>query len=345
MDRSTLAETVRSVLSAWPSSPGLPPPSLILDQLSICCDIFHSESSLLNLHGSFTIVGDLHGNFTDLLRIFDRSGYPPSTSYLFLGDLIDRGPNSVEVLLLLFALKILYKDQIYFVRGNHECASICGTFGFKTECEVKLGLTVYEKFIDCFSFLPFAATVNSKILCVHGGISADVRSLKEIEELKRPMVSSESPISNGIVWSDPRAGASGFDPSERGLGAAFNGVVLDNFLKENGLSLLVRGHEMCVNGYEWPFGVEGKCLTVFSSSDYCGVGNSSAVVKVEVNGDLGFQIFEALSEKEKRVKVVLSPEWLLNAAFDSAAGLLDFESEADGDQEWLDIAMDLFSGF
>jgi protein phosphatase len=346
MDRSGAADTVLCVLSTCTSTPRLPQTNAVLEQISLCRDIFRSEPSLLDIHGAFVIVGDIHGNLTDLVRIFERTGYPPSTNYLFLGDVVDRGPNSVEAILLLFALKILFKDHIYFVRGNHECDSICSTFGFQTECEVKLGTTVYSQFIDCFSFLPFAARLNSSVLCVHGGISADVKSLKNIEALPRPMPSFYSPVSFGLVWSDPRPEGTGFDPSDRGSGEYFNPVVLADFLKENGLSLLVRGHEMCENGYDWPLGPDGKCLTVFSTSDYCGIGNLAAVAKIAIDGDVKFEVFEI---QTARRKMVLIPECILQETFDPTGGLLGVETGLDAEQDLLDPricdSVDLFSEF
>jgi protein phosphatase len=333
------------------ASPGratsLPPPGQILDQIALCREIFAAESSLLDLHGSFVIVGDIHGNLTDLVRIFERMRYPPDTKYVLIGDFVDRGPNSVEVMLLLFALKLLYKDHIYLVRGNHECDSLCNLFGFKGECEMKLGSAVYSAIVDCFTFLPFAARINGKVLCLHGGIGPEVSDLRSIEELDRPMRSYESPVSNALVWSDPRIDVEGFVASERGTGSFYSSEALDHFLSENGLSLLIRGHEFCPDGYDQPFGEDGKCITVFSSSDYCGAGNSSAVIRLDEMGNPGFEVFRPITANSGH-RIAMIPDWIMKAG-----GSLSVQtSEIDSDLEDLSLldmvildSVDLFTEF
>jgi protein phosphatase len=271
-------------------------------------------------------------------------GYPPLTRYVFLGDCVDRGVHSVEILLLLFALKILFQNDVFIVRGNHEDDTICSTFGFREECVEKLGITVYQKFIECFAFLPFAAKLNQTVLCVHGGISPELRLLNDIETLMRPMLSHESPVSNGIVWSDPRADADGFAPSPRGSGYVFNSETLNDFLNKNGLSLLIRGHEWCYDGFERPFGLEGKCLTVFSSSDYCGFGNPAAVVKLDEGNNLEFESFEPLTETVEKW-VVLFPEWLLSSTFDVQICNDDEEEFQSQDDMMMLEEAELFSEF
>jgi protein phosphatase len=346
----SLTDTVLSVLTVYASPDGiasLPPPEQILEQISQCRELFAAEPSLLDLHGSFVVVGDIHGNVTDLVRIFERMGYPPDAKYVVIGDFVDRGPNSVEVMLLLFALKLLFKDDIFLVRGNHECDSLCRSFGFKGECEMKLGSAVYTNFIECFAFLPFAARINGKVLCVHGGIGPEVPNLEAIEGLCRPMRSYDSPVSNALVWSDPRAEVTGFTPSDRGLGSFYNSEVLEHFLSAHGLSLLIRGHEFCPDGYDRPFGVDGKCITVFSSSDYCGAGNSAAVIRVDPMADPVFEVFAPILANSGH-RIAMIPEWVIASGGDSRAPFDELESDLDG-PNFLDLVVidsaDLFTEF
>jgi predicted phosphodiesterase len=177
--------------------------------------MFKDDCSLLELAGNFTVVGDIHGNIDDLLRVFERRGYPPETNYLFLGDYVDRGQNSVEVLIMLYSLKVLFPSNIYLIRGNHECESVTAVYGFKREVCRRFSVQVYQKFVKSFSHLPYAAVVNNKYFCVHGGISPDLASVDEIADIEKPQISAASSLANDMVWSDP-LDVNGFVKSDRG---------------------------------------------------------------------------------------------------------------------------------
>jgi diadenosine tetraphosphatase ApaH/serine/threonine PP2A family protein phosphatase len=279
----------------------------------------------------------------DLLRILERTGYPPACRYLFLGDYVDRGANSVEVLLLLFGLKVLFPTDIYLIRGNHECDSICAFYGFKTECQEKFDTQAYLQFIECFSYLPFAATINSAIFCAHGGIAPDFSSLDEIADLPRPMLSLESAVSSGLVWSDPRASSPGYEASDRGSGFLFNARKLGRFLASNGLCLMLRSHEACADGYERPFGTDGGCVTVFSTSDYCGIGNTAAVALVSEDNVVTFETFHAMSSREWAKRTVLIPNWIFGICIGSQVSIRKLD---DGHllRTLVDDSIDLLSG-
>ncbi|CDI81289.1 serine/threonine protein phosphatase, putative, partial [Eimeria acervulina] len=111
-------------------------------------DITSNEPNLLRLSDPITVVGDIHGQYYDLLKLLDVGGDPDTTQYLFLGDYVDRGSFSVEVLLLLFALKLNYPSRVWLLRGNHECRQMTSFFNFRDECESKYDMAVYYAFME-----------------------------------------------------------------------------------------------------------------------------------------------------------------------------------------------------
>jgi protein phosphatase len=270
------------------------------------CECLWSEPSLLKLDGKFTVVGDIHGNLTDLLRIFEKIGYPPHKNYLFLGDYVDRGDNSLEVITLLFCLKLLYPSHIYLLRGNHECESISSFYGFKREVLANYSLKIYNAFTNAFKYLPFAAVLNDSIFCVHGGIGPSV-SLQKISDLSRPMLASDSKLTEDLVWSDPNPTVDDFELSDRGSGSIYGPEQVKTFFKDNKLVKLIRSHEMANEGYTEVF---KNCYTVFSNTNYCGIGNSSAVANVE-NIQITFETFQPLSKKELSKRRVILPDFIL----------------------------------
>ncbi|BFU22135.1 Ser/Thr protein phosphatase family protein [Entamoeba histolytica HM-1:IMSS-B] len=251
--------------------------------------IFMSQPVFLALDAPLTIVGDIHGQFFDLLRIFYQNGIPPDKKYLFLGDYVDRGKNGVEVLCLLYALKIKYPEHIYLIRGNHETACLNRFYGFYDECLRKYGnLYIWNAFISTFNVYPFAALINDKILCIHGGLSPLLKKLDQIKRITRPVDIPEEGLICDLVWADPSLENNGFSSNNRGTGCAFGMDVLNEFLNENNLQLLIRAHEM-VDGFTV---LDGVCVTVFSAPYYCGtINNSGAYVTISTNLTLDFHKF------------------------------------------------------
>ncbi|RZC35152.1 FKBP C, Metallophos, and/or TPR 11 domain containing protein [Asbolus verrucosus] len=129
---------------------------------------------------------DIHGQYTDLLRLFEYGGFPPEANYLFLGDYVDRGKQSLETICLLLAYKIKYPENFFLLRGNHECASINRIYGFYDECKRRYNIKLWKTFTDCFNCLPIAAIIDEKIFCCHGGLSPDLQGMEQIRRIMRP---------------------------------------------------------------------------------------------------------------------------------------------------------------
>lgn len=137
-------------------------------------DLFTAQPVFLELSTPVKIVSDIHGQYKDLLRFLDLARHPPYSNYLFLGDYVDRGKQSIESICLLFAYKIKYPETVFLLRGNHECENITKIYGFYEECQKRYSISLWKKFVTAFNMLPVAALIDDKILCMHGGLSKDM---------------------------------------------------------------------------------------------------------------------------------------------------------------------------
>ena len=280
----------------------IPFPMLSENLLASLCDqaipVLREQPSLLRLKSPIVIVGDLHGNLRDLLRIFMKVGKPPETSFLFLGDYVDRGDYSVEVLSLLLALAVTHPDKVFLLRGNHEFRDICERYGFRDEI-----MTVYQrdflfaKFLTVMDVLPIAAVLNESIFCVHGGLSPTLNSLSQIEEIKRPPELTR--LLYDLMWSDPGNVTRTFCESPRGSGCCWGIEATNKFLDENNLKIIVRAHEMVEEGIrKWN---KGRGYTVFSSSNYrFDDGNSGGVLKVDSEANIEEVTFPVISRLRRQ---------------------------------------------
>lgn len=229
----------------------------------------------------FTVCGDVHGQFYDLLNIFELNGLPSEENpYLFNGDFVDRGSFSVEVILTLFAFKCMCPSAIYLSRGNHESKSMNKIYGFEGEVRSKLSETFVELFAEVFCCLPLAHVLNQKVFVVHGGLfSVDGVKLSDIKAIDRFCEPPEEGLMCELLWSDPQP-LPGRGPSKRGVGLSFGADVTKRFLQDNSLDLVVRSHEVKDEGYEIEH--DGKLITVFSAPNYCDqMGNKGAFIRFE----------------------------------------------------------------
>lgn len=267
--------------------------------LDTVVDILKEDPVLLELRAPITVVGDIHAQYHDLLRIFDLAKYPPTTNYLFLGDYVDRGKQSIETVCLLFSYKILYPKNIYMLRGNHECTYINRLYGFYDECERLYNDSIYHKFSSVFNWLPIAATIEEKIFCIHGGISPYLKTLDDIRSLKRPMEIPEEGLLCDLVWSDPRPDADGWEDNERGTSYCFGLKQVEDFLNKFNFDLICRAHQAVMPGYEFSYPGSQAMITLFSAPNYCyEYENKGAILHVNENLICSFSVLEPVTYDE-----------------------------------------------
>ncbi|KAI8922281.1 serine/threonine protein phosphatase Pzh1 [Powellomyces hirtus] len=262
--------------------------------MSVCYaarQVLLSQPTLLDLLPPVHIVGDIHGQYDDLLRIFDLCGHPPQTNYLFLGDYVDRGKQSLETILLLLCYKIKYPENFFILRGNHECASVNRVYGFYDECKRRCTLKIWRLFTDVFNCLPIAALVAGKIFCVHGGLSPSLQAMDDIRAISRPSDVPDFGLLNDLLWSDPSEQANDWEDNERGVSYCFGKQIVSEFLQRHDLDLVCRAHMVVEEGYE--FFNNRTLVTVFSAPNYCGEFDNKGAVMF-VNEDLlcSFEILQ-----------------------------------------------------
>ena len=256
-------------------------------------EIFLSQPSLLELAPPVKVVGDVHGQYHDLIRIFSKCGFPPKTNYLFLGDYVDRGKQSLETILLLLCYKIKYPENFFLLRGNHECANVTRVYGFYDECKRRCNIKTWKLFIDTFNTLPIAAIVAEKIFCVHGGLSPVLNSMDEIRNIARPTDVPDFGLLNDLLWSDPADTINEWEDNERGVSYVFSKVAINKFLSKFNFDLVCRAHMVVEDGYE--FFNDRTLVTVFSAPNYCGeFDNWGAVMGVLEDLLCSFELLDPL---------------------------------------------------
>ena len=226
-------------------------------------ELFLSQPALLELSPPVKIVGDVHGQYTDLIRMFEMCGFPPNSNFLFLGDYVDRGKQSLETILLLLCYKLRYPENFFLLRGNHECANVTRVYGFYDECKRRCNVKVWKTFVDTFNTLPIAAIVAGKIFCVHGGLSPSLSHMDDIRNIARPTDVPDYGLLNDLLWSDPADMEADWEANERGVSYCFGKKVIMEFLQKHDFDLVCRAHMVVEDGYE--FFNERILVTVFSA--------------------------------------------------------------------------------
>ena len=262
-------------------------------------EILYNEGPIISIQTPITVCGDIHGQFCDLLRLFDVGGAPPETRYLFLGDYVDRGYNSIETFALLLSYKVKYPNNFFLLRGNHECKEVNKMYGLYDENINRFGHPgPYKMCNEVFEFLPLSAVVDGKLFCVHGGLSPGIKVIEQIGFFDRKNeIQSDSPISD-LLWSDPDD-IDGWGVNQRGAGYLYGKNPTKEFLHNNRLKMMARAHQLAMEGYQWHFN-EKQLVTVWSAPNYMyRSGNKASVMFVDDNLNCDFRIFDAVQDEER----------------------------------------------
>eukprot|EP00418_Pyrodinium_bahamense_P004851 CAMPEP_0179010960 /NCGR_PEP_ID=MMETSP0796-20121207/413_1 /TAXON_ID=73915 /ORGANISM="Pyrodinium bahamense, Strain pbaha01" /LENGTH=298 /DNA_ID=CAMNT_0020706315 /DNA_START=69 /DNA_END=965 /DNA_ORIENTATION=+ len=294
-------EIISTMLEAKGQRPStkvkLPGEPELKQMLNMVGDIFLQQSALLELEAPLKIVGDVHGQYWDLLRLFEFGGFPPESNYLFLGDYVDRGKNSLEVIILLLAYKVKYPENFFMLRGNHECAAITRIYGFYDECKRRYNIKVWKFFCDVFNKLPFCAVVDEKIFCVHGGPSPEMNSLEQVRRLARPTDVPDTGMICDFLWADPDKDIAGWAENDRGVSFIFGPDVVQKFCDKFDFDLIVRAHQVVEDGYE--FFAKRQLITLFSAPNYCGeFDNAGAMMTIDETLMCSFKVLKPVQKKK-----------------------------------------------
>lgn len=263
--------------------------------ITAATNLLRREPNMLSVAAPVTVCGDIHGQYYDLMKLFEVGGDPKNTRYLFLGDYVDRGSFSIECLLYLYALKLTYPDTLWMLRGNHECKHLTEYFTFKSECLHKYSEAIYEECLTSFNALPLAALMNKQFFCVHGGISPELKLLDDLNRLDRFREPPTRGLMCDLLWADP---IEDYDEDNidqtfmrntvRGCSYAFTYKASCQFLERTGLLSIIRAHEAQDAGYRMYKRTKTmgfpSLLTMFSAPNYLdNYNNKAAVLKYENN--------------------------------------------------------------
>ena len=271
-------------------------------------EVLRNEENVLRVESPLSICGDVHGDFDNVLEIFDIFGKPPEGRYLFLGDYVDRGDKSVETVMILLCYKIKYPDDVFLIRGNHESTHPTITFGFYNEVMAKYSdFTVWQSFIEAFKYLPLAAVIDTKIFCVHGGLCPSFHSISQLDFVDRFIELPRSGLILDVLWSDPFDGY-GFETSPRQAGFRWGQDVSKKFARDNKIDLIVRGQEMKCGGYQ--IAHDETVITIFSTPNYARVFSEAAVMEVISPTEREITKFRPTQWERNMSQMVFDNPWL-----------------------------------
>ncbi|KAK0428867.1 hypothetical protein QR680_011053 [Steinernema hermaphroditum] len=278
----------------------------IFELLERALEVYQRTPALIDVPAPVNVCGDIHGQYRDLMWIFQACGMPHSTRFLFLGDYVDRGPRSVEVIVLLLSLKVKFPQNVFLLRGNHELKNINKCYGFLKELQSRFNcyLKLYEKFNEVFSEMPLAAIIRDKIICMHGGLSPSLNSIDDIRNIKKPLMTvKDVPLAQDLLWSDPQLGVKGFEPNKvRAVSYVFGEDAVEAKLKQLNLGMMIRAHQAVEFGYA--FFAHRRLVTVFSASEYnSDLCNFAAVAKVDKELQVSFAQFKPAGYEAHRRKM------------------------------------------
>lgn len=263
-------------------------------------NVLIEESNVPCLSTPVTLCGDIHGQFPDLLELFSIAGEVNAgeNHYVFMGDLVDRGYNSVETLSLLLLLKVRYPAKVTLLRGNHETRQVTMIYGFFDECSKKYGSSdVWKACTNVFDCFPIAALVDGKALCVHGGLSPELRTIDRMHLLNRRVEVPNEGAFCDLMWSDPAEDIPDWMVSPRGAGYYYGANVTREFLHLNKLTLIARAHQLVQEGYKYHFDEERLC-TVWSAPNYCyRCGNVASVLRIYPDQSREFVVFREVERQ------------------------------------------------
>ncbi|KAA6377982.1 MAG: putative Serine/threonine-protein phosphatase 6 catalytic subunit [Streblomastix strix] len=273
--------------------------------LALCdyvIEILLEEPNCIAVQAPVTICGDIHGQFYDLLQLFKMGGQVPRTKYVFMGDYVDRGHYSLETLTYLLCLKAKYPDRIVLLRGNHETRSISQSYGFFDDCMKRYGYSYpWIKCNEVFDALPIAALISNEILCVHGGLSPDIRTLAQISMVPRRQEVPPQGALSDLMWSDPDTQVLEWMMSQRGAGYLFGQKVTNEFNHINKLTLLCRAHQLVMEGYMYSFPSE-SLVTVWSAPNYCyRCGNIASIMQLSPSLERRFILYSEVPDSMREI--------------------------------------------
>eukprot|EP00980_Cylindrotheca_fusiformis_P022447 scaffold9308_cov115-Cylindrotheca_fusiformis.AAC.10 len=296
-------DMIESLIKLGDQRPGTSSDLKEEDIINLCKqirEVFLAEKMVLTLSAPIKICADLHGQFYDLLRLFEYGNHPIQSNYLFLGDYVDRGKQSVETMCLLFAYKLLDPSSIHLLRGNHETSKINRIYGFYDECKRRYSVKVYKAFCNAFNCMPMVAVVEETIVCMHGGLSPGLEDLEDVNKKERPCEIPEEGLLCDLVWADPDPDVTGWVESDRGVSYLFGKDILNKFLEKNDYELVVRGHQVVEDGYQ--FFNDRKLVTLFSAPNYCGeFDNSGAMMIIDKDMSCSFQLLKPVSRRRESI--------------------------------------------